>query len=284
VITKRSSFLIPMDKILKGKVAIITGSGRGIGRAAAILFAREGAKVVVSDMDSVPANEAVSEIRRLGGEAVAFIGNVIDPGYAESIVNIAMNTWGAIHIIVNNAGFTWDASFHKMTDEQWDAIMDVHLKAPFRIIRAAAPYVRDAAKKEISEGKLVARKIINISSMAGMVGNPGQANYSSAKSGILGLTKTLAKEWGGFNVQANAIAYGWIDTRLTKEKEAGVTLEWEGKKVSVGIPEAHQEIMTAMIPLGRPGTPEEAAGPILFFASPLSDYVSGQVLFVSGGL
>jgi 3-oxoacyl-[acyl-carrier protein] reductase len=273
-----------MDKILNGKVAIITGSGRGIGRAAATLFAREGAKVVVSDMDPGPADEVVSEIKRLGEEAVAFIGNVIDPGYAEGIVNVAMNMWGMIHIIVNNAGFTWDAAFHKMTDEQWDGMMDVHLKAPFRIIRTAAPYFREAAKKEISEGKPVARKIINISSMAGIAGNPGQANYSSAKSGILGLTKTLAKEWGGFNVQVNAIAYGWIDTRLTKKKEAGGTLEWDGKEVSVGIPKAQQQIMTTMIPLGRPGTPEEAAGPILFFASPLSDYVSGQVLPVSGGL
>ena len=273
-----------MEKMLADKVAIITGSGRGIGRAAALLFAREGAKVVVSDIDSVPAEEIVAEIRASGGQAASFAGDVTSPAFADGVMKETVDRWGGIHIIVNNAGFTWDAVIHKMTDDQWQAMMDIHVTAPFRMIRAAAPYFRDAAKKEMAEGTAVARKIINISSMAGTGGNPGQANYAAAKSAILGLTKTLAKEWGRFNVQANSVAYGWIDTRLTKEKEAGEVLERDGKQIPIGIPDAVRQMMTMMIPLGRAGTPEEAAGPILFLASPLSDYVSGQVLLVSGGL
>ena len=273
-----------MEKMLADKVAIITGSGRGIGRAAALLFAREGAKVVVSDIDSVPAEEIVAEIRASGGQAASFAGDVTSPAFANGVMKETVDRWGGIHIIVNNAGFTWDAVIHKMTDDQWQAMMDIHVTAPFRMIRAAAPYFRDAAKKEMAEGTAVARKIINISSMAGTGGNPGQANYAAAKSAILGLTKTLAKEWGRFNVQANSVAYGWIDTRLTKEKEAGEVLERDGKQIPIGIPDAVRQMMTMMIPLGRAGTPEEAAGPILFLASPLSDYVSGQVLLVSGGL
>jgi len=273
-----------MEKMLADKVAIITGSGRGIGRAAALLFAREGAKVVVSDIDSEPAEKTVADIKASGGQAASFVGDVTSPDFADGIMKKAVDRWGDIHIIVNNAGYTWDSVVHKMTDDQWQAMLDIHVTAPFRMIRAVAPYFRDAAKKEMAEGAAVARKIINISSMAGTGGNPGQANYAAAKSAILGLTKTLAKEWGRFNVQANTVAYGWIDTRLTKEKEAGGALERDGKEIPIGIPDAMRQMMTMMIPLGRAGTPEEAAGAILFFASPMSDYVSGQVLLVSGGL
>jgi len=273
-----------MDKMLKDRVAIVTGSGRGIGRAAAVLFAREGAKVVVSDIDPQPAEETAAEIKKAGGEAVTYIGDITAPDFPEGIVKAAVDAWGALHIIVNNAGFTWDAVVHKMTDKQWQTMLDIHVTAPFKIIRAAAPYFREAAKKEMAEGQPVARKIINISSMAGTSGNAGQANYSAAKAAILGLTKTMAKEWGPFGVRANAIAYGFIDTRLTKPKEEAVSLEREGDKVAVGIPEKQREMMKMMIPLGRAGTPEEAAGAILFLASPLSDYVSGHVLIVSGGL
>jgi len=273
-----------MDKMLKDKVAVITGSGRGIGRAAAVLFAREGAKVVVSDIDPQPAEETAAEIKKAGGEAVTYIGDITAPDFPEGIVKAAIDAWGALHIIVNNAGFTWDAVVHKMTDKQWQTMLDIHVTAPFKIIRAAAPYFREAAKKEMAEGQPVARKIINISSMAGTSGNAGQANYSAAKAAILGLTKTMAKEWGPFGVRANAIAYGFIDTRLTKAKEEAVSLERAGEKVAVGIPEKQREMMKMMIPLGRAGTPEEAAGTILFLASPLSDYVSGHVLIVSGGL
>ena len=274
-----------MEKMLKDRVAIITGSGRGIGRAAALLFAQEGAMVVVSDIDAQPAEETVEEIKKAGGEAVAYVGDATTAEFADGIVKAAGDAFGAIHIIVNNAGYTWDAVVHKMTDQQWDAMLDLHLKAPFRIVRAAAPYFRDAAKKEMAEsGQAVPRKIINISSMAGTGGNAGQANYSAAKAGLLGLTMTLAKEWGSFNVQVNCIAYGWIDTRLTKAKEQAQALDRAGEKVAIGVPDAQRQMMKMVIPMGRPGTPEEAAMAIMFFASPLSNYVSGQTLLVSGGL
>jgi 3-oxoacyl-[acyl-carrier protein] reductase len=272
-----------MEKMLKDRVAIITGSGRGIGRAAALLFAQEGAKVVVSDMDVKPAQEVADEIKAAGGESIAFPGDVTSPSFAENIVSKAVQTWGGLHILVNNAGYTWDAVLHKMADEQWEAMLAVHLTGPFRLIRAASPYFRDAAKQEKTAGKVVNRKIINVSSVAGTRGNAGQANYASAKAGIVGLSRALAKEWGSLNVQANAVAYGWIDTRLTKEKEAGQTLDRDGKPVAIGIPAAMRNVMAMIIPMGRAGTPEEAAGPILFLASPLSDYVSGQCLEVTGG-
>jgi 3-oxoacyl-[acyl-carrier protein] reductase len=272
-----------MEKMLQDRVAIITGSGRGIGKAAALLFGGEGARVVVSDLDPEPAEETASEIRAAGGDAVVVAGDVTDPAFAETIVKKAVDTWGGLHILVNNAGFTWDAVAHKMTDQQWEAIIAVHLTAPFRLIRAAAPYIRDAAKQEKLDGKVVNRKIINVSSVAGTRGNAGQANYSSAKAGVVGLAQTMAKEWGSFNVQSNAVAYGWIDTRLTKEKEEGETIERDGKPVAVGIPAAMRGAMQMMIPMGRPGTTDEAAGPILFLASPLSDYVSGQCLEITGG-
>lgn len=273
-----------MKKLLSGKVAIITGSGRGIGRATAELFAAEGAKVVISDIDPTPAEETVAAITLAGGEAVACIGDVSAPDFAAKIVQTAMDHWGALHILVNNAGFTWDSMIHKMSDEQWDKILDVHLKAPFRIIRAAQPYFCDAAKKEIEEtGKAVARKIVNISSVAGLGGNLGQANYSSAKAGIIGLTKTMSKEWARYNVQSNCVAFGFIDTRLTQDKEKGIAVDTGTEKVAVGVPAKQRDLFIRMIPMGRPGTPEEAAETIFFFASPLSDYVSGQVLTCGGG-
>lgn len=273
-----------MEKMLKDKVAIVTGSGRGIGRATALLFAREGAKVVVSDIDAGPAQETVENIKEEGGEAVARVGDMIAPGFPEELVKTAADQWGALHILVNNAGFTWDSLVHKMSDEQWDKILDLHLKAPFRMIRAAAPQFIDAAKKEMEGGgTAVTRKIVNISSVAGVGGNVGQANYSSAKSGVVGLTKSLCKEWARYNVQCNCVAFGFIDTRLTQDKEKGITVETDGKKIAVGVPEKVRQGFIQTIPAGRPGTPEEAADAILFFASPLSNYVSGQLLVVGGG-
>ena len=273
-----------MDNMLEGKVAIITGAGRGIGRAAAIKFAEEGAKVVVSDIDPEPADQTVEKIKKVGGEAIAYPGDATSDKFAEGIVKTAVETYGGLHILVNNAGFTWDGVVHKMSDKMFDAMLDIHVKAPFRIIRAAAPYFRDAAKKEMAAGTPTARKIINVSSIAGTAGNAGQANYSSAKSAVVGLAKTMAKEWGRFNVQSNCVAYGWIDTRLTQNRETVDNLAREGEKVSIGIPEAHRKAMTMRIPMGRPGTPDEAADVILFLASPLSNYVSGQVIGVTGGL
>jgi 3-oxoacyl-[acyl-carrier protein] reductase len=274
-----------MAGLLEGKTAIITGSGRGIGRAAAELFARHGARVVVSDIDPDPAQQAVEAILAAGGQAISVPGDATNKAFPDHLVNTAIEKFGGLDIIVNNAGYTWDAVIHKMTDEQWEAILALHLTAPFRIIRAASTFLRESAKREKAEaGQARARKIVNISSTSGTRGNPGQSNYSSGKAGVIGLTRTLAKEWGQFNIQVNAVAFGRIDTRLTQAKEKGETIHRGDKEVAIGIPQERLDRTSAMIPMGRGGTPEEAAGAIFFFASPFSDYVSGQVLEVTGGL
>jgi 3-oxoacyl-[acyl-carrier protein] reductase len=267
-------------KLLDGKVAIITGSGRGIGAATARLFAEYGARVVVNDLDAEPAEETAHAISQAGGDALVVAGDLTDPAFPGQLVRAALDQWGVLDVLVNNAGYTWDAVIHKMTDQQWDAMLAIHLTTPFRLIRAAAPYLRETAKQE---GSRVARKIVNVSSTTGTRGNAGQANYAAGKAGIIGLTRTLAKEWGGFNIQVNAVAFGMIETRLTQPKEQGETTTRGDQEVALGIPEAMRQMAQFMIPMGRPGTPEEAAGPILFFASPLSNYVSGQVLEVTGG-
>jgi 3-oxoacyl-[acyl-carrier protein] reductase len=270
--------------MLDGKVAIITGSGRGIGAAAARLFASEGASVVVSDLDAAPAEETAAAIRQAGGKALVVPGDVTDPDFPARLVKETLDAFSGLDIIVNNAGYTWDGVIQKMTDKQWYAMIDIHLTAPFRILREASNYIREAAKKEQETlGRPKARKVINVSSVSGVYGNAGQVNYAAGKAGITGVTKTLAKEWGRYNVQVNCVCYGFIDTRLTASKERGETIEREGEQVSLGVPDQMRQIGTMMIPLGRPGTPEEAAGPMLFLASPLSDYVSGHVLEVTGG-
>lgn len=274
-----------MERLLEGKTAIITGSGRGIGRAAAELFARYGARVVVSDIDPAPAEQALEAILAAGGEAISVPGDVTDRDFPDRIVSAAVEKFGGLDIIVNNAGYTWDAVIHKMSDEQWEAILAVHLTAPFRIIRAAAPFLREAAKREKQEsGEARARKIVNISSTSGTRGNAGQSNYGAGKAGVIGLTKTLAKEWGQFNIQVNAVAFGRIETRLTQAKEKGESITRGESEIAIGIPNERLARTTPMIPMGRAGTIEEAAGAIFFFASPFSDYVSGQVLEVAGGL
>jgi 3-oxoacyl-[acyl-carrier protein] reductase len=267
-----------------GKVAIVTGSGRGIGREIALKLAREGARVVVNDLDEEPAAETIAEIGKLGGEAVACNGDVTAPDFGERIVRTAVDTWDGLDIIVNNAGYTWDNVIHKMQDEQFQAIMDVHVTAPFRILRAAAEPIRIYAKKEAQEGREVFRKVVNISSVAGLFGNPGQANYSSAKSAMIGLTKTMAKEWGRYKVNVNCVAFGFIQTRLTQALTDGeATIDVQGREIKVGVQPAMIEAASQVIPIGRPGTPEEAAGGVFLFCCPESNYVSGQILVVGGG-
>ncbi|MEW5914006.1 MAG: SDR family oxidoreductase [Thermodesulfobacteriota bacterium] len=272
-----------MKPMLTDRVALITGSGRGIGKAAALLFASEGAKVVVSDIDPTPAQGTAAEIKAAGGQAISVPGDVTDPQFASDMVQAAADAFGGIHILVNNAGFIWDGPVHKMSDEQWNKIIAVHLTAPFRLLRAASPYFREAAQEEAKRGVSIARKVVNIASTAGTRGNAGQINYSSAKSGLIGMTKTMAKEWGRFNVQVNAVAFGWVETRLTAAREEGQEISAGGQQIKVGIPVATREMLKKMIPLGRPGLPEEAAAVMLFFASPLSNYVSGQLLEMNGG-
>jgi 3-oxoacyl-[acyl-carrier protein] reductase len=269
---------------MEGKVAIITGAGRGIGRAAGLRLAGEGVAVLVNDLEESAAQETAAAVRSAGGRAEAVAGDVTAPSLPEALVRQALQAWGGLDILVNNAGYTWDGTLHKMTDTQWQAMLDVHLTAPFRLLRAAAPFLRETAKREIAEGgRARPRKIVNISSTSGTRGNFGQANYAAAKAGVMGLTRTLAREWAAFNIQVNAVAFGLIETRLTAPQEMGGTFQLEGQEIALGIPSGVREEAVRRIPAGRPGTPEEAAGAILFFASPLSDYVSGQVLEVAGG-
>jgi 3-oxoacyl-[acyl-carrier protein] reductase len=266
--------------VLDGKAAIVTGSARGIGRATAELLAEQGARVLINDLDGDVAEQAAAEI---GGETAVFGGDLTQPGVPDALIQKAADEFGQIDIIVNNAGYTWDGVAHKMTDEQFQAMLEIHTVVPFRIIRAAAPHLREPAKQERDEGREVFRKIVNVSSISGTMGNAGQVNYSAAKAGVVGLTKTLAKEWGGFKVNVNAVAFGFVETRLTASKEEGGKIEIEGKEIDLGIPEQMRQLAAAIIPLGRPATPEEAAGPVFFLCSPWANYVHGQVLNVTGG-
>ncbi len=273
-----------MPRLLEKKVALVTGSARGIGRATAQLFAAEGARLLVTDLDAALTQETASLIKLEGGEALPLPGDVTDPGFPDRVMREIDAVFDGLDIVVNNAGFTWDGTLHKMADEQWQAMLDVHLTAAFRILRAAAPRMRDEAKREIAlQGAARARKIINVSSTSGTRGNFGQANYAAAKAGVIGLTKTLAREWGPFNIQVNCVAFGMIDTRLTRPKESGERFDHGDQEIELGIPAAMRAAALKLIPMGRPGTPREAAGAVLFLASPLADYVSGQVLEVTGG-
>jgi 3-oxoacyl-[acyl-carrier protein] reductase len=266
--------------VLDDKVAIVTGSARGIGRATAELLSEHGAKVLINDLDGDVAEQTASEI---SGETVVYAGDLTAEGAADELVKTATDAWGRLDIIVNNAGYTVDAPIHKMSDEQFQAMLDIHNIVPFRVLRAAAPHLREPAKQEREEGKEVFRKVVNVSSISGTMGNAGQANYSSGKAGVVGLTKTLAKEWGQFKINVNAVAFGYIETRLTATKEEGNVMEIHGEKVQLGIPDQLRQMAPMLIPLGRPGSPEEAAGGVFFLCSPWSNFVHGQVLNVTGG-
>ena len=267
--------------VLDGKSAIVTGSARGIGRATAELLVAQGAQCLINDLDGDVAEQASAEIT---GETAVFAGDLTKPGVPDQLVQKAIDSFGKIDIIVNNAGYTLDAPIHKMTDEHFQAMLDIHTVVPFRVIRAAAPHLREPAKKEKEEGKEVFRKIVNISSTSGTFGNAGQANYSAGKAAVVGLTKTVAKEWGQFKVNVNAVAFGFIDTRLTQAKVDENTMEKDGEKIQLGIPEQMRGMASMLIPLGRPASPQEAAGPVFFLCSPWANYVSGQVLNVTGGM
>ncbi len=270
---------------LDGKVAIVSGSGRGIGREIALKLAGDGAAVVVNDLDDAPAKETVAAVEAAGGAALACVGSVTEDGFAERFVATAVDSFGGLDIVVNNAGYTWDSVIQKMTDEQWDAILDVHLKAPFRILRAAQPVISGAAKAARDAGEAVpCRKVVNIASVAGIGGNAGQSNYAAAKAGVIGLTKTLAKEWGRYNVTVNTVAFGLVTTRLTATPAGGDgTIEVDGRQLRVGVNPQVLAAAEAGIPLGRAGTPQEAAGAVYLLCIPESDYVSAQTLVCGGG-
>ena len=267
--------------LLDGKSAIVTGSARGIGRATAELFASEGAKVLINDLDGEVAEQSAGEI---DGETAVHAGDLTEEGAADALVQAGVDAFGQIDIVVNNAGYTWDGVVHRMEDRQFQAMLDIHTIVPFRVTRALAPHWREAAKQERNEGKEVFRKLINVTSISGTMGNAGQANYSAAKAGVVGLTKTIAKEWGGFKINVNAVAFGFVETRLTGSKEAGEKMTAPGgEEVDLGIPDQMREMAKFIIPLGRPGTPEEAAGGVFFLCSPWSNFVHGQVLNITGG-
>ena len=266
--------------VLDDKVAIVTGSARGIGRATAELLSSQGAKVLINDLDADVAEQTASEI---AGDTVVYGGDLTADGAADELVKTAIDAFGKIDIIVNNAGYTLDAPIHKMSDDWWEKMLAIHVTVPFKVIRAAAPHLREPAKAERERGEEVFRKIVNVSSISGTMGNAGQANYSAGKSAVVGLTKTLAKEWGQFKINVNAVAFGYIETRLTASKVDDNVMEIGGEKVQLGIPDQLRGMASMLIPLGRPGTPEEAAGGVFFLCSPWSNYVHGQVLNVTGG-
>jgi 3-oxoacyl-[acyl-carrier protein] reductase len=267
--------------LLDGKAAIITGSARGIGRATAELFIAEGARVLINDIDGDVAEQAAGEI---DGETSVFAGDLTKPGVPEDLVKQATSDFGQVDILVNNAGYTWDGVVHRMSDDQFQAMLDIHTVVPFRMIRALAPAWREEAKKERDAGEEVFRKIVNVTSISGTMGNAGQANYSAAKAGVTGLTKTIAKEWGALKINCNAVAFGFVETRLTQAKEKGETIDAPGgESVELGIPEQMRSMAAMVIPLGRPARPDEAAGPVLFLCSPLANYVHGQIINVTGG-
>ena len=269
---------------LKGRTALVTGAGRGIGRAVALKLAEAGASVMLNDLDRDVVLETGVLIDRSGGNAKALPGDITAPDFPDKLVNATVAGFGSIDIVVNNAGYTWDNVIQKTTDEQFQAMLEIHIAAPFRVLRAASHWIREIAKRETAEGRRVMRKVVNITSISGVDGLPGQSGYGSGKAGIVGLTLVLAKEWGRYNVNVNAVGFGFIDTRLVQPLGSeGSEIDMHGRKIKIGVQPAALDAIKQQCPLGRLGSPEEAAGPVLFFCSPLSDYVSGEVLICSGG-
>src|SRR6266702_4237294 len=272
-----------MSFTLEGRTALVTGAGRGIGMAIAKRLITAGANVMLSDMDEELLLEAEAEFGQ-PQRVRHFTGDLTDPSTPEAVVEAVLGAFGSLHIIVNNAGYSWDNVIQKTTDEQFKAMLEIHLVTPFRILRAASAYIREAAKIESNKHERVMRKVVNITSIAGTDGNPGQAGYSSGKAGVIGLTKTLAKEWGRYNVNVNAVGFGLINTRLVQPLTGGeANMEMHGHQIKIGVQPTMLDSVKHACPLGRLGTPDEAAGAVLFFCSPLSDYVTGEVLICGGG-
>jgi 3-oxoacyl-[acyl-carrier protein] reductase len=267
---------------LRGKTAIVTGGGRGIGRAIVQRLVSAGANALACDLDQEALQEVQASVS-VPGRVAIIQGDLMEPEFPAQIVSAALEAFHSVDIIVNCAGFSWDGVIQKTTDEQFLAMLNIHVMAPFRLLRAASSYLREVAKRETASGQRVMRKVVNITSISGTDGNPGQAGYSAGKAGIIGLTKTLAKEWGRYNVNVNAVGFGLIQTRMTQPLKPGGAIHVKGRDIPVGVQPAMLDSIAAACPLGRIGTPEEAAGAVLFFCSSLSDYVTGEVLICSGG-
>lgn len=272
-----------MKTTFEGRVAIVTGSGRGIGRAIALKLASEGAAVVVNDLDPQPAMEVAEQIRASGGRASVYVSSVTAPGFGKMIVQCALDEFGGLDIIVNNAGFTWDNVIQKMTDEQWDAVVDCHLKAPFDVLRAAYPHFRKVSAEDKEAGRDIYRKVVNISSIGGTQGKAGQVNYAAAKAGVIGLTKTLAQEWARLKVNVNCVAFAYIQTRMTEAAAEGKFIEIEGRQLPAGVDPVRLASVHKEIPFGRGGTVEEAAGAVYMLCIPEANYVTGQTVICGGG-
>jgi 3-oxoacyl-[acyl-carrier protein] reductase len=272
--------------LLEDRVALVTGAGRGIGQATALMLAEHGAKVVVNDLDATEARQTVAAISDAGGYALEASGDLTDLAVPAQLIDAAVDGFGGLDIIVNNAGYIWNGAMHNHSDEQFNAMLDMHVGAPFRLLRAYAPWLKSQVQRERDEGGHVrARKIVNISSVSGTEGAATQIGYSAGKAAVVGLTKTLAKEWGRYNVTVNAVAFGHIQTRLTQpydDEPPQITVG--DREFRVGLTSGQIAGMQQSVPLGRSGTPEDGAGAIFLFCLPQSDYVSGQVLTCSGGL
>jgi len=241
-------------------------------------------KIVINDLEKKTAKSVVKEITDNGGQASSCVGSVTEEGFAEKYIARAIDTFGTPDILVNNAGYTWDSMIHKSTDEQFDAMYRIHLKAPFQLNRAFTRIIAPIAKQEVEAGKSVNRKIINISSVSGEYGNIGQVNYSSMKSALGGMTKTLSKELGRHNITVNCVAFGFINTRLTEPTDEKKTINMEGQEIAIGMPKKIHANISRAIPLGHAGSVEEAANGVYLFCLPESDYISGQTLVVGGGV
>lgn len=269
---------------LNGKVALVTGAGRGIGLAVAQRLAAEGARLLINDLDEEPARQAAQTLAAAGADVQICAGSITDPDFPQRFIDDALRHFGGIDILVNNAGYIWNSRIAKITDAQWDAMQDVHLKAPFRLLRALYPVLKNQVARETEAGERRPRKIVNVASLAASRGIAGQAAYSAAKAGLFGLTRTLAREWGPLNVNVNCVAFGLIETRLTQEIRGETAVTIGERTHRVGLPKAALDDLCKQIPLGRAGTPEEAAGGIMLMCLPESNYVSGQIIEVDGGM
>ena len=269
-----------MTKLLENKTAVVTGAGRGIGKATALLYAEHGANLVLVDIDEAPLKEVLEELTVKGYKAVYKTANITKESDCKDVFSKALEfSPSGVDILANIAGITRDAVIHKMTADEWNFVIDVNLKGTYNMIQASVPAMRDVAKDEKPAPR--ARSIINVSSTSGVKGNPGQINYAAAKAGINGITRTVAKEWARFNIRTNSIAPGFVETRLTSKPSDDPRL---------GVPEQQMQMIQMLYSqtgLNRAegmGKPIDIANVALFLGSDLSSYMSGQVLVVAGGM
>jgi 3-oxoacyl-[acyl-carrier protein] reductase len=267
---------------LDGRVALVTGAGQGIGRAIVLKLISEGSRVLANDLDAASLQRLSADVARFGGACETFPGDVTAEDFGDRAVAACLERFGDLHILINNAGYIWNSRIGNHTDEQWYAMLDVHATGPFRLLRAAGHHFRTMTK----EGRTAqARKVVNVSSVSGLFGEATQFSYAAAKSALVGMTRSLAKDWGRYNVTVNCVAFGFIETRLTQTFASEVPeIEIGERKLKVGLDAAQVEAMKRLIPLGRAGTPKEAAGAVLLFCLPESDYISGEVVVAAGGL